>query len=810
MGEAVQALGRAPSSLRRRLPRFTALLVGAALVTGPLQGLQATASQAQTPTGSHTATVSLNALSPRVPAVDGAVTVSGTVVNNGKSKITDAYVGVRIGSGGPLATRSAMKDVIDRGGYDDGLDGEADTSGHTADVPDIGPGLSAAFSLKVPVSALDLGASGVYQLSVTLDGQTAVEPWTHVVGIARTFLPWYQEGDAKPSRITYLWPLTDRPHIAAEGDTNSQQSPIFLDDDLAKELAPGGRLQVMVDLAKDLPVTWVVDPDLLASVEAMTKPYRVAISPDDVTRTAPGTGSADARTWLNALRTAVAGAPVISLPFGDTDIASLAHHDGSTGGAGRAKAATGAGQLLKSAVGLGQVATDTILGVKATTDVAWPVNGALDPSIVSTARSGGARRIIARSDTFGDGSTDYTPTAPRPIGGGTTAMVADAPLSTAFNGDMAYARSYQAAVQNFVAQTLLITMQAPNRQRSVLVAPQRVPSVSQAQAMAEAIGEIDNSSWAETQSFDDAAKSATDPAAGRRVPSATAYPKVLSRKEMSAADFAELRGTQRSLNEFVDILTIKDRVTVPFHNAMLRAVSTGWRPRSQGAGQPGDITDPEDFRRSIRAYLDDLIGAVHILHKTPLTLSGRSGTIPVTVKNDLGQPISGLTLRLASTSDIRLEIKTPLQPIAIDGGHSRTLKFETSASANGKVEITAQLYTQDGAQYPPDATKTDRVQFNVKITKVTDLVMLIIAGGLLLLVLAGVRIYRQRKRQARSDGAGGGDGGSEGEDGGGGSSGDDGGDGRADDAGPGQPGDPAADTARRSPEPSPAGEKVDG
>ncbi|WP_329134128.1 DUF6049 family protein [Streptomyces sp. NBC_01476] len=796
MGEAAQAPGRAPSRRRRRLLRATALLCGAALLTGLLQAAEATSSQAQATTGSHTATLTLDGLSPRVPTADGSVTISGTVANNSKSEITDAYIGVRIGTGGPLTSRSEMTEVAARTTYKAALDGGADIDGHTTDVPDIQPGLGVPFTLKVPVSAFDLGDSGVYQLSVTLDGQTAVESWQHVLGIQRTFLPWYPDGEsAKTTRISYLWPLTDRPHIAAQGDPESQQSPIFLDDDLAKELAPGGRLQVMVDLAKNLPVTWIVDPDLLASVEAMTKPYRVATNPKDITRTVPGTGTADAKAWINALRTAIAGAQVISLPFGDTDIASVAH-SGQNARVGVAQ--------LKTGVTLGKITTDTILGVRSAANVAWPVGGALDPSIVSVAREGGAQRIVAASNTFTDGPVEYTPTASRPIGHGTTAVVADAQLSGAFSGSLSDGRA-EAAVQNFVAQTLMITMQAPNRQRSLLVAPQRVPSIAQAQAMAQAIEQIDSSPWAELVSFDTVAKAAPDSRANHQVPPARAYPKALSRHQLPQDTFPSLRDIQQRLNNFVGILTIQDRVTVPFRNAMLRAVSTGWRDDPRNTSDPSDPENPAGFRNSIDQYLDDLTGAVHVLKKTTLTLSGRSGTIPVTVKNDLGQAISGLQLQLTSGANIRLEIKNPLQPITIDGGHTRTLKFETKASANGKVSITTQLYTKDGSRYGQADT------FDVKITKVTDLVMLIIAVGLLLLVLAGVRIYRQRKRQAASGGDDGGSGGgSEGNGAGGGSNGNDGDDGEADSSSPGQPGDPAADTAPQSPEPSPAGEKVDG
>ena len=47
-------------------------------------------------------------------------------------------------------------------------------------------------------------------------------------------------------------------------------------DDLAAEISPGGRLDQLLTLGKTLDVTWVIDPDLLASVDAMTGSYPVS------------------------------------------------------------------------------------------------------------------------------------------------------------------------------------------------------------------------------------------------------------------------------------------------------------------------------------------------------------------------------------------------------------------------------------------------------------------------------------------------------------------------------------------------------
>lgn len=771
MGEAAQAPGKPPFSASRRAARGVALVAGATLLAGLLQATEAAPSQAAAGSGSRTASVSVERVNPRIPVKGGTVTLTGQLTNDGKSAITDAHVGIRMPWGGALKTRSAISSATSRTGYSSADDGP-EIAGHTTTVANIPPGAHVSYTITVPVSALDLDDPGVYQVGVALDGGTKTDPAPHVLGIKRTFLPWYDDSvpsSTKQTRISYLWPLTDRSHIAPRGDTDSQASPIFLDDELATELSPGGRLRQMIDLGKNLRVTWVIDPDLLATVEFMTKGYRVAGPGGDVTKTTPGTGGDVARQWLNDLKRAVAGEQVIALPFGDTDIASLAH---------QGRNVPGAVTHLKTGAALGLTTTETILGGTQTGDVAWPVDGAIDPSIVSVARAGGAKRIIASSDSVRD-SLSYTPNAARPIGGGVTAVVADSTLSDAFTGDLGDPQKTNLAVQAFVAQTLMITMQLPEKQRNVVVAPQRMPTVGQAQAMAEAIHDTMTAPWVSLVSFDDAAKAHPDPSANRRVPSSRAYPSSLRKQELPKAVFAQIKETQNQLNDFVVILTQPNRVTVPFRNAVLRSMSTSWR---------GDAAGAKSYRDAIGLYLQDLIGSVHIIHKSALTLSGRSGTIPVTVKNELNQPVKGLVLRLTSDSNIRLEIKNADQQIAIDGGHTRTLKFQTKASANGTVWVEGALYTDDGTLY-----KYSAIEFEVHINKVTDLVMLIIGAGLLLLVLAGVRIYRQRKRQAAGDG------------------GEDGGDsGEAEGTDPGQPGDPAADTGQESQEPSPTGEKVDG
>ncbi|WP_217212352.1 DUF6049 family protein [Streptomyces sp. AC550_RSS872] len=728
MAEAADFQGMSPSPARRWMRRTGALLAGAPLLTGLLQLPAATPSHAaerdslKAASGSGAVAVAVDSLTPTVPADGDTLTVSGTVTNEGKQAVTDAQVDLRLGS--PVNTRSAIDTVAGRTGYQEGLDGAPVGGKYVEEFSKLTPGVSQHFSISVPVDKLDLGADGVYEFAVSLSGETAAQPWNQVLGIQRTFLPWQPDAADTQTRTTVLWPLMSTSHMTAQTGSDESQTPVFRDDDLAKEISPGGRLQQLVSLGKELDVTWVIDPDLLASVDAMTESYRVQ-GEGDTTR--PGTYRTVATRWLAELQDAVQDKEVVALPFADPDLASLAHNGTNV---------TGSLNHLKEATDVAADTVDSILHVQPSTDFAWPVNGAVDPSIVKVATSAGADKVIARSDSLVEtrGLT-YTPSAARPIGGGTTAVVADARMSTAFQGNLTKASSSTLAVQRFLALSLALNLQT-DKQRSIVVAPQRMPTTSQARAMAEAVTALQGGTWTQSQDLTAAATAKPDSGATTQVPAASKYPSSLRKQQLPRSAFEQVATTQDKLDKFKVILTNKSRVVTPFGRAMNREMSTSWRGRSAEAA---------DYRNGIEAYVDSLAGQVTLIEKSETKLSGRSATIPVTVQNNLVQGVDHLVLRLTSQSPRRLEIDDDSfseQSVAVSGGHSQTVKFPTSAQANGQARVVAQLFTEDGQPYGAPVT------FDVKVTEFTATVMLVIGGGFLLLVLAGFRMYTQRKRAA--------------------------------------------------------------
>ncbi|MFI6033975.1 DUF6049 family protein [Streptomyces sp. NPDC051315] len=727
MAEAADFPGMTPSPARRWLRRTGALLAGAPLLAGLLQLPASPAhadgqASAREVSDAGTVAVAVDSLSPSVPTDGDTLTVSGTVTNKGKQAVTEAQVDLRVGSA--LTTRSAIETLAKKSDSLSGTAGSPVGGKYVAKFARLTPGVAQHFSISVPVDELELEDDGVYPLGVSLSGETAAKPWEQMLGIQRTFLPWQPDEAKTATKTTVLWPLMSTVHMTAETGSNEQQTPVFLHDDLAEEISPGGRLDQLVTLGKALDVTWVIDPDLLASVDAMTGRYDVR---GEGTTTTAGTHQAIAKQFLANLQGAVQDKEVVALPFADPDLASLAHN--GTG-------VTGSLSQLKAATDVAAITVETVLHVTPSTDFAWPVEGAVDPSIVKVATSAGADKVIARSDSLKEtGSLSYTPSAARPIGGGTTAVVADARLSTAFQGDLTRASTSTLAVQEFLAQSLGLNLQT-GKERSIVVAPQRMPTASQARAMAEAVTALQGGTWSQSQQLTAAATAKPDPGATTKVPSRSKYPSALRKRELPRSAFEEIATTQARLGNFKVILTDESRVVTPFGRAINREMATSWRGRTTAASS---------FRQGVQDHLDTLADQVKLIQKSDTKLSGRSATIPVTVQNNLVQGVEHLVLRLTSTNPTRLEIGGEAyfqQPIAVSGGHSTTVKFTTSANVNGQTSVVAQLYTEDGREYGAPVT------FDVKVTEITATVMLVIGGGVLLLVLAGFRMYTQRKRAA--------------------------------------------------------------
>ncbi|WP_370149549.1 DUF6049 family protein [Streptacidiphilus sp. EB129] len=713
-------------------------------VTGRSPGSVAAAPRAA---GSrYPAVVSLSAIDPPVPQAKGTIRLTGTVMNSGSTPISGLQVGVKVDPD-RLGTRGQIADIASLSTPNDSDPPALTAKGATQSLGTLAPGAtSSSFSLTVAISDMNLSMdSGVYALAVDATGSVNGSSPAQDLGIARTFLPLFSATDVKPTQIATLWPMVDTPRVQPQTYTDGQQpdQPVLANDDLTNELGADGRLGQLQSIGSSIAAlkpTWVIDPDLVNTVVAMSGNYRVATGNDTkgatptCACTQAGTGGNAASTWLKGMQTAVAGLDgrqVLSLPTGDPDIASIARGTQQTGSL--------AASLKAAGSDLGQIGLNP-LQVSADHSVAWPYEGYLDKSVVALARSAGATEILANSASLPDSLT-YTPNAARSLGGGVTAVAADSVLSSIFAGDLSSHSAQILAEQRFLAETLAITEERPSEQRDILVQPPRDMSASTAQTLANALKAAVDGKWATPVPYGTVEQAQPTKDAGTSI---AAYPGAVASSQLSSDALAQVAGVQQGLTQLEKILSRPDKLNAAFNGAVLRSVSTQWR--DQGAAG-------EAYRDNTSSYLDSLQGAVSILltQGTTVTLPGSGkAKIPITVGNDLQQTVLKLEVRLSSdASPARLNVDDPdTQPVTAQGGTKPTVRFTVTASANGQYQMVAQLYTTaDGRPYG------EPVVFYVDVTSLPSGVIAVMVGGGLLVVLAALRLYWKRRKNAALEAA---------------------------------------------------------
>ena len=233
-----------------------------------------------------------------------------------------------------------------------------------------------------------------------------------------------------------------------------------------------------------------------------------------------------------------------------------------------------------------------------------------------------------------------------------------------------------------------------------------------------------------------------EPPGGAREGRAGSYPQGLRAGELSADDLSAVAAIQPDLGTLSRVLSDPVRTADVVHRAMLRAVSTGWRVATEG----GDAADQKSYTGGVRAYVDNSIASVHLLPKHgTVTLAGDAASIPVTVANGLQQPLAGLELQVVSSAANRVTVARPATVVQAPPAANHTEQVKVRAHANGPVEITAQLYTT--ANHRPWGRP---VAFRVKVSRLSPLVVGVIASGAFLVLLAGAfQARRVRHRDGR-------------------------------------------------------------
>ena len=622
--------------------------------------------------------------------------------------------------------------------------------------------------LDLPSSPADFGA---YPFAV--DVRSTSDRTTLTTRLPTTLM-WLPSGSQfTQTKISWLLPLVDGVH-RSEGDT-------FLDDQLASDLATTGRLGRLLDLAATagVPLTYIVDPALVddatvmagASAEpgsgpsagvtgvtgvataspkptakASTAPkggsksapgsasasppvgYQVA-SPVGGQTTAGGTGESAAASWLADLRTDVAfpGAALVGLPYADTDLVAVER--------------AGLPREVAIARSTGQSTLTADLATPTLPNVVWPPGGTLDEATLDDLAGDLVDTVVLSDSTLPPRDTNAVTGARTNLqteSGTIRAVLTDTTISSMLTNPPGR-DGVRADEQRFLAQTMLVTEQRPGAGSSIVIAPPRNWDPVGGFA-AKLLSDSTAMPWLEGANLGQVADSPADGVQRNSL----VYPASAQAAELPGGELFPIAGLRTTLAACSAILGSSTAET--FINtasiAILRAESSGLRRQPARSAL---------IRSAVQADLDAQTAKVYIVKPGLITLTSRKQKIPITVVNNLPDPVT-VEIRLTAVNPARL-VASPAQPFTVPGNRSRhEVSIEVEATTGGRFQVSAQLWTPEANPRPFGAS----VPFILNSTAygAVALVIAATAAGLVFL-LSAIRIVRRiiRARRAHAQAA---------------------------------------------------------
>jgi hypothetical protein len=600
---------------------------------------------------------------------------------------------------------------------------------HSMDVADLAPHESTRVVYRATTSTLVSGAdiclclTGIYPIdfSVSAVGDDGVSAR---VGFGQTYLPYFQDRP-EPVRVSWVWPLIDRPHRLDDDHT-------FIDDALATAVAPNGRLDRMLAVAEQVGpkvrLSLIVDPDLLDELAVMASgPYDVLSAGK---RTA-GTGEAAARSWLTRLRAVLRLVDLHLTPPSDPDVQAVVRHQLSWTATLSRPAAT------RVATALGR---SSLAGLD---DVYWPAGGTITPQALASVAAHGAPALVL-DDTVLPGAATTTPrpdavaTITVPAAPGPTRVaVTDGAVQTWANAVLGRNGPGTATLPQLASELAVRAADQPEASPYVVITPDRHldPSVALA---TRTILQTAATPWSTALPVRTAVRivPATDHGTLAPVDPAREIPPTVLAQAQAAADFSR---------SFRDALSPADAATVlgGIPAAVQRTVSAAWR---------GDRVRGEQTAAALTATVDTWRRGVQIAQPAvgSYTLASSSAPLFVTVVNRLSVPVT-VQVNIGTVNSIVGFSATPLRHETIPARQQVSLRMAVRVQRAGRFQVAATLATPDGT---PLGTPV-RLQVRSTALGGIGVTITLVATGVLViaLVVRFVRRFRDRRRPPAPPGA---------------------------------------------------------
>ncbi|ULE34726.1 hypothetical protein [Mycobacterium sp. IDR2000157661] len=759
---------RASAALLRLLAALTLL----ALTVVPVAIPRAAAGQ---PGTTPFLQVRIDTVSPDVVTTTSAptVTVTGTVLNVGDRLVRDVVV--RLEDAAAVAASTGLRT---------NLTGDVDQFQPVGDfttlTPELSRGQEVPFTLSYPLRATDrpsLGIEqpGVYPLMVNVNGTPDYGAPARLDD-ARFLLPVLgvppdpaddaaddamtgvrAPDTSRPVQTTLLWPLADRPRLAA-GAPGGTTPVRLIDDELAEALAPGGRLDTLLSAAEFATSPQVdpdgrvraatclaVDPDLLVTVNAMTSGYVVNDGPDAGrgTPTRPGTGQDAAIAWLNRLKALAARMCVAPTIYAQADLDALRR----VGDRGLSAIATSiAGDIVDQILGVASVRGASLVGDGPLTGPAVRLLSEQRPTVA----------IAAAQPQTDDGSASRAPdTSPvryspqlvaahfDPAVGAALAGAGADPVAPSYAAPSlevpAHHDSAVARRQNALGAVLWRGLNPEVEPRNQILMPPLVWDLrpDDARAVFTAVATAINAGLAQPRPLAAVIAEAT------AAPPAETAP--LPGDELGDPDgriddavVSGIAAVTGRLWGLTAALTTDTRTgltgygyTAPLREDMLRALSQSVPPESRNGLAQQRLT-------TVGATVDDLFGAVTVVNPGgAYTLATERSPLPLALRNDLPVPIR-----------VRLDVDAPPGMTVTEMGEIELppgylpLRVPIEVHFTQRFAVDVALRTADGLPLG------DPVRLSVHSNAYGKVLFFItLSAGAVLVLLAGRRLWHRFRGQ---------------------------------------------------------------
>ena len=658
--------------------------------------------------GAGALSIRITSLDPGIPQPGDELTVQGTITNTSLAPVRTVSARLRM-SPTPLINRDEIPEVLAGAGQRMGL---PVAGAEVAVAEELAPGQSQPFELRTGVDDLALATAGAYVTGAEALGESGSGLVRQ--DLDRTFLPWWPtDTPVEALLLTTLWPLTAPPLRDADG--------VLLTEDAAVEMSPAGRLSRLLDAGAADPgsVSLVVDPQAVQSAADLADGYRVH-QPDGTVE--PGTRSREVADWLERLTGA------LSAPGAQADGMLYAWPDVDAARSGKLL-----GTLLRQGPTIDE-ATEEILGQPLPGTVVLAPGGVVLPStLAALAAADVAVAVLSDQAAPPATATYFTPSGnvvlPTPDGDVPTLLL-DSGLAATLALPMGTPAEQTAVRQALMAQTIMTAVELPETQRLVVTGPDPRwdPPAGAAEMVATA---LTDAPWLTPTSL--AAALAREPSSLERVQVPPTPDQAT--QQLPAAHVTTVGKQYADLRQYAAVVSDPALVPEVTRTAPTRLLGAWFRANPEVRSRLTTLVDEQ---------VAGLMGSVRVVSSGSITVSGTSGTIPITIEN-VGPTDVTVGLRLTATPS-QLFTADPVEPFTIAPDRRTSVEVTAQVAASGPIPVVIRLVTAQGDTFGEPGLLV--VESAAYATAARVLVQVALAALLLAVAVHGVRRARRRRRSA--------------------------------------------------------------